>query len=124
MGRSLVVDWKHTRKRLFILYRREPEVGYRTRLQAWMLLRQNKSVEEVAATVGVAYRTVQRWVAWYRQGGLAAVAQRRAPAVNPGARSGLEDPSSGGGTPVYSRRGHLGRGPRRDLHLLGDAVGV
>ncbi|MBI3950575.1 MAG: helix-turn-helix domain-containing protein [Acidobacteria bacterium] len=32
-----------------------------------------KSLGEVTEVVGVGYRTVQRWVRWYRTGGLAEV---------------------------------------------------
>ncbi|MBI2320532.1 MAG: winged helix-turn-helix domain-containing protein [Chloroflexi bacterium] len=37
------------------------------------LLRDGWRLGEVSEVVGVHYRTVQRWVAWYRVGGLAAV---------------------------------------------------
>jgi transposase len=77
MGRHLEVEWRHTAKRLFILYNRERDWRTRTRLQALMLLRQKKGVADVAATVGVAPRTVLRWVAWYRADGLEAVHQHR-----------------------------------------------
>jgi transposase len=70
MGRQLKVEWHHTRKRLFILYRRETDLQHRTRLQALMLLRQGKMLAEVADIVGLDYRSVQRWVAWYRAGGV------------------------------------------------------
>ena len=34
-------------------------------------------MKEVARIVGVHYRTLQEWVAWYRQGGVAEVLQHR-----------------------------------------------
>jgi transposase len=34
-------------------------------------------MKEVAGLVGVHYRTVQEWVAWYRKGGVAEVLQHR-----------------------------------------------
>jgi transposase len=49
----------------------------RTRLQALWLLRVGRTLSEVPAVVGVHYRTVQRWVDWYRRGGLALVRTRR-----------------------------------------------
>ena len=47
------------------------------RWQALWLLRRGRSMQETAATVGVAYRTVQEWVGWYRAGGLDEVARRQ-----------------------------------------------
>ena len=70
MGRHLDVDWQHTRKRLFLLYRRETDLQHRMRLQALMLLRQGKGLAEAADIVGADYRSVQRWVVWYRKGGV------------------------------------------------------
>lgn len=77
MGRPLDIEWRDSRKRLYRLYRRETDLQHRTRLQALMLLRQGKALSEVAETVGVHYRTVQEWVAWYRAGGVREVAQHR-----------------------------------------------
>src|SRR5215211_1247402 len=58
-------------------YRNEPDAEVRTRWHALWLLRQGRSATETAALVGVHRGSVQRWLAWYRQGGLAAVAQHR-----------------------------------------------
>jgi transposase len=41
------------------------------------LLRSGRTLGEVAAVVGVHYRTVQRWAAWYRAGGVAAIRTRK-----------------------------------------------
>lgn len=41
------------------------------------LLRAGRALAEVAAVVGVHYRSVQRWAAWYRAGGVAAVRARK-----------------------------------------------
>jgi transposase len=49
----------------------------RSRLHALWLLRSGKALGAVAAVLGVHDRSVQRWVAWYRQGGLAAVRGQR-----------------------------------------------
>jgi transposase len=76
-GRPFVVEWRDDEAALFGAYRaaRDPQV--RPRLQALWLLRGGRSLAEVAEVVGVHYRTVQQWVAWYRAGGLAAVAAHR-----------------------------------------------
>jgi transposase len=43
------------------------------RLQALWLLRCGWRMDKVAEAVGTEYRSVQRWVAWYRRGGRAEV---------------------------------------------------
>jgi transposase len=58
-------------------YRSEARADRRMRLQGLWLLRSGRSVDEAAAAVGVHRRTVDRWVAWYRTGGLAAVLAHR-----------------------------------------------
>lgn len=78
-GRPLVVNWHEDAGTLGELYRRERDGQVRPRLQALWLVRQGRSLVDVAAVVGVHYRTVQDWLRWYRQGGLGAVrAHRRA----------------------------------------------
>lgn len=77
MGRPFQVDWREDEATLGGLYRKERDGQRRTRLQALWLLRQGKSLRETAAVVGVNYRTVQQWVAWYRSGGLAEAGAHR-----------------------------------------------
>jgi len=75
-GRPFVVAWRDedTEEALRTAYRGEREAAVRQRLQAlWLLRGGERLVGEVAAIVGVDYRTVQRWVAWYRSGGIEAV---------------------------------------------------
>src|SRR5919202_1159783 len=76
-GRRLRVEWQDDEATLRRRYRREADAELRPRWQALWLLRQGRSATETAALVGVHRRSVQRWLAWYRQGGLAAVAQHR-----------------------------------------------
>ena len=73
-GRRVQIAWEeeHTSEALREQYRQE-EGEVRTRLHALWLLRAGWSMEQVAGVVGVHYRTVQRWVGWYRQGGIAEV---------------------------------------------------
>lgn len=56
-------------------YRRESNPLVKTRLHALWLLRQDRTLQEVVTLVGVAYRSLQRWLDWYRQDGLATVCQ-------------------------------------------------
>lgn len=51
-------------------YQAERDPAVRTRLHGLWLLRSGRSLGEVAAVVGVHYRTAQRWAAWYRAGGV------------------------------------------------------
>ena len=49
----------------------------RTRLHGLWLLRSGWRLPAVAAAVGVHYRTVQTWVGWYRNGGVAEVVSHK-----------------------------------------------
>ena len=75
-GRPFVVAWQEgdTVEALHAAYRTERDAALQPRLHAlWLLRTGTRQVGEVATVLGVNYRTVQRWVAWYRQGGLAEV---------------------------------------------------
>jgi transposase len=76
-GRKFVVAWRHTPQEVFARYRAERDGRLTPRWHGLWLLRQGRSLGETAALVGVAYRTVQEWVQWYRRGGLEEVAQHR-----------------------------------------------
>lgn len=76
MGRKLELDWQETASELKNRYRKERNSERRTRFHAFWQLRLGKSMKDVAKLVGMTYRTLQNWVAWYRQGGLNGVLQR------------------------------------------------
>src|SRR5919199_6868680 len=76
-GRRLRIAWQEDEGTLWQRYRGEPDPELRTRWHALGLLRQGRSATAAAALVGVHRCSVQRWLRWYRQGGLAAVAQHR-----------------------------------------------
>jgi transposase len=76
-GRRLQIAWQEDEQTLYNLYRKEKDPQRRTRLHALWLLRRGHSLQETARIVGVHYRTLQRWVAWYRRGGLNEVLGRR-----------------------------------------------
>jgi transposase len=77
MARPLRIDWQEDEQTLYELYKQEKDHQNRTRLQALWLLRPGRSMKEVAGLVGVHYRTVQEWVAWYRKGGVDKVLRHR-----------------------------------------------
>jgi transposase len=78
-GRPFVLAWREddTEEALRTIYRAERDGALRSRLHALWLLRSGKARGAVAGALGVHYRSVQRWVAWYRQGGVAAVRGHR-----------------------------------------------
>src|SRR5947209_12486145 len=79
-GRAFVVVWheEDTEEALQAAYRAERDVVVRQRLHAlWLLRSGDRRMDEVAGLVGANYRTVQRWVAWYREGGLDAIRTHR-----------------------------------------------
>jgi transposase len=75
-GRPLVIEWQESAEELKAAYRHEKDSYRRTRLQALWQLRSGKQLAEVQELVGVGYRTLQRWVQWYRRGGLREVLRR------------------------------------------------
>jgi transposase len=79
-GRKLTVEWAagDDAAGLYARYRRERRADVRPRLQGLWLVRTGKTTREVAAVLGVNERTVQRWLGWYRAGGLAPLEGRHA----------------------------------------------
>jgi transposase len=77
MARKLQIEWHDDVERLGALYRAETDRQNRKRLHALWLVRQGRALAEVAEIIGVHYRTLQAWLAWYRQGGIAAVCNHR-----------------------------------------------
>jgi transposase len=81
VGRPFKVAWRaeDTVEALKAAYQAERDRERRAQLQSLWLLRSGWQMGPVAEAVGANYRSVQRWVAWYRQGGLAEIrAHRRA----------------------------------------------
>src|SRR5690348_2895915 len=79
-GRALEIAWHaaDSEEALRAAYRAEERVDVKPRLHAlWLLRGGQRTLGEVAELVGANYRTVQDWVTWYRQGGIAAVRAHR-----------------------------------------------
>jgi len=76
MGRRVAVEWAESAEELYARYAAEPEVGRRKRLQALWLVRTGASVAEAGRLAGVGRRSAERWLGWYRRGGLAEVLRR------------------------------------------------
>lgn len=88
-GRPLVIQWNESEEDLYGLLRRERNGHRRARYQALWMLRRGYNISEVSQAVGVDYRTVQRWVSWYRKDGLDAVIRRTPGYAAPGQPSRL-----------------------------------
>lgn len=76
MGRKLEIEWQETADQLKLFYRWERNPHRKIRLQALWHLCCGKGLQSVADLIGVCYRTLQYWVAWYRDGGLREVLRR------------------------------------------------
>jgi transposase len=79
-GRKLRIEWAAAddAASLYRRYRRERRADVRPRLHGLWLVRTGRTTRETAEVLGVDERTVQRWLAWYRGGGLAPIEGRHA----------------------------------------------
>ena len=71
-----VVAWSETTEELEGRYRAEPDVERRKRLGALWRVRAGDRVADAGRAARVGVRTVERWLGWYRAGGLAEVLRR------------------------------------------------
>lgn len=92
MGRHVEIEWQETAAELKQMYRAEKHPQRRTRLHALWWMRQGKTMAEISPLLGVHYRTVQRWAAWYRIGGVTEVLKRTAGHAAPGRKPYLSSP--------------------------------
>ena len=76
-GRRLQIEWQEDAERLKRLYKEEREPELRVRWHALWLLRCGYSVAKVVEVVGVHERSVRRWIAWYRKGGIEEIRRHR-----------------------------------------------
>lgn len=76
MGQRLQVEWQEKPEQLKLFYQWEHNPHRKIRLQALWHLCCGKQLQEVVDIIGVCYRTLQYWVAWYRDGGLVEVLRR------------------------------------------------
>ena len=76
MSKPVAVEWAESAEELEERYRREREVERRKRLGALWRVRVGDRVADAGRLVGVGVRTVDRWLGWYRVGGLGDVLRR------------------------------------------------
>lgn len=89
MSRRIVMEWTESAEELYARYTAERDVPRRQRLQALWLVRTGASVAVASQLAGVGSRSVERWLGWYRRGGLAEVLRRVPGYGAPGAPSRL-----------------------------------
>lgn len=79
-GRKLTIEWAEADDGVSLheRYRRERRPDVRPRLHGLWLVRMGRTTREASEALGVDERTVQRWLAWYRAGGLAPLEGRHA----------------------------------------------
>ena len=76
MSKPVAVPWTETADTLYARFTGERDPRRRQRLQALWLVRRGESIPEAAHLAGVGRRSLERWLGWYRRGGLEAVLGR------------------------------------------------
>ena len=76
MSKPLEVEWQESAEELYERYRRAESLEALKRLHVLWLVRRGVVVAQAAQETGVGKRTVERWLAWYRAGGLEVVLRR------------------------------------------------
>ncbi len=78
-GRRLNIEWRaeDTSETLKEAWQAESKHAVKMRLHGLWMLRRGMSIGEVAFVLDVHYRTVRRWLDWYKDGGLEEVVARR-----------------------------------------------
>lgn len=76
--------WRESAAELESFLHQTGDVHQRKRLEALVLLKGGESLIDTSQAVGVSYRTLLRWLAWYRHGGLEEVMRRTPGAVASG----------------------------------------
>ena len=76
-GRPVRIEWRDEEGVLFRRYHTEGDPELRTRWHGLWLVHRGTTLRQAAWVLAVDERSVRRWVAWYRRGGLAEVARHR-----------------------------------------------
>lgn len=76
MARTLQVDWEESAEEFKQKYREEKHRQRRERLFTLWHLCLGKQIRQMSEMIGTDERVIQRWVSWYRRGGLEEVLRR------------------------------------------------
>lgn len=76
-GRPIKVEWQETADELYKLYQAEKNLKKRQRLQFLWLVRTGTNVQKSCQIADLGERSGQRYLDWYRQGGVAEVMGRQ-----------------------------------------------
>lgn len=76
MSKPVRLPETETAEELYDRYTGERDLRRRQRLQALWLVRRGAAIAVAAAIAGVGQRSLERWLGWYRAGGLGAVLDR------------------------------------------------
>jgi transposase len=76
-GRPIKVEWQETDKELYQLFAAARDVKKRQKLQLLWLVRVGNSLRESCQVAAVNERTGQRYLKWYREGGVETVLSRQ-----------------------------------------------
>ena len=104
-GCPIKVEWQETAEELYQLYQAEKELKKRQRLQFLWLIKTGNSVQKSCQIAGLGERSGQRYLSWYRQGGLAEVLGRQHGGHAP--RPGFLTETQKAALSVYSETGKV-----------------
>lgn len=76
-GRPITIEWHETENDLYELFAAEADVKKRQKLQLLWLVRAGNSIRKSCRTVAINERTGQRYLQWYREGGIESVLARQ-----------------------------------------------
>ena len=76
-GRPITIEWHETEDDLYEVFATETEVKKRQKLQLLWLVRAGNSIRKSCRTVALNERTGQRYLQWYREGGIENVLDRQ-----------------------------------------------
>lgn len=71
------LKWKEDEKRLYELYRKESNGKIKMRLHSFWQLRQGKTIQAVCEITGCSAASLERWLRWYRHGGIDEIYRRK-----------------------------------------------
>ncbi len=76
-GRPIKIEWQETEEDLYKLFAAERDVKKRQKLQLLWLVKTGNSLRESCRVAAINERTGQRYLKWYREGGVSNVLNRQ-----------------------------------------------